>query len=81
MADIYPAAARRKVLFELVPALGCRDAAVRRDECGDLLIAGKRGHIYAAPGTVEEPRRPGFMIYVLSETSDGETFERWTPQG
>jgi len=79
--DIYPASAQRQALAKLVPALGCSDTALRRDDCGDPIIMGKHGHIYAVPGTIAEPKRLGFMIYVLSETSDGETFDRWTCQG
>ena len=32
--DIYPAAAQRQALLTLMPALGCSDTALRRDECG-----------------------------------------------
>ena len=42
---------------------------------------GQARTIYAVPGATDEPNRPGFMIYVLSETSDGATFDRWTSQG
>jgi len=79
--DIYPASAQRQALLKLMPALGCSDSALRRDDCGDPRIEGKQGHVYAVPGSTEEPKRPGFMICVLAETSDGRTFERWTSQG
>jgi len=64
-----------------MPALGCSDTALRRDECGDPVIRGKLGHIYAVCGTIVGPKRPGFMIYVMAETSDGVLAERWTSQG
>src|SRR5271157_5583571 len=32
---IYPAAVQRQALLTLMPALGCSDTALRRDECGD----------------------------------------------
>ena len=46
-----------------MPALGCSDTALRRDECGDPVIAGKHGHIYAVCGAIDGPKWPGFMIY------------------
>lgn len=55
MADKYPPTVQRPALLKLVEALGCRDAALRRDECGDWRINGKHGYIYAVPG--------GFQIY------------------
>jgi hypothetical protein len=42
-------------LDDLVKALGCWDRAYRRDECGDWMIEGKQGHIYAHP--------EGFYLY------------------
>lgn len=68
MADIYPPAVQRPALLELVKALGCRDNALRRDECGDWRIEGRSGHIYAAPGSLERPDTPGFQIYVERES-------------
>ena len=54
MGDFYPAAVQRPALLELVKALGCRDAALRRDECGDWAIFGKHGMSTPRPpiGTV-----------------------------
>jgi len=63
-------------LLTLMPALGCSDTALRRDECGDLVIAGKHGHIYAVCGTLDEPNKPGFMIYVSCETLKGWTYAK-----
>src|SRR5271166_3613538 len=31
---IYPAAVQRQALLTLMPALGCSDTTLRRDECG-----------------------------------------------
>ncbi len=59
MTDIYPRAAQRQALLKLMPALGCSDTALRRDECGDPSIAGKHGHIHAVCGTIAEPKKPG----------------------
>jgi hypothetical protein len=64
MADIYPPAKQREALLGFREALGCRDNAVRRDECGDWAIFGKRGHIYAIPGTLDRPKTPGFQIMI-----------------
>lgn len=73
---IYPAAVQRQALLTLMPALGCSDTALRRDECGDPVIAGKHGHIYAVCGTLDEPKKPGFMIYVSCETLKGWTYAK-----
>ena len=35
MTDAFPPTRQRPALLELVKALGCRDNALRRDECGD----------------------------------------------
>ena len=59
-----------------MPALGCSDTALRRDECGDPVIAGKHGHIYAVCGTLDEPKKPGIMIYVSCETMKGWTYAK-----
>ena len=72
MTDVYPAAVQRQALLALMPALGCSDTALRRDECGDPRIAGKHGHIYAVCG----PKRPGLMIYVNCETGMGWTYAK-----
>ena len=42
-------------LDDMVTALGCWDRAYCRDECGDWMIEGKQGHIYAHP--------EGFYLY------------------
>ena len=71
MADLFPPARQRPALLALRDALGCRDAALRRDECGDWAIFGKRGHIYAVPGTLDRPKTPGFQIVVQCEYGQG----------
>src|SRR5271166_350770 len=47
--DIYPASAQRQALLELIPALGCSDTALRRDECGDPILMGKHGPSMRSP--------------------------------
>ena len=59
-----------------MPALGCSDMTLRLDECGDPSIAGKRGHIYAVCGTLDEPKKLGFMIYVICATGTGWTYAK-----
>jgi hypothetical protein len=81
MADIYPPAVQRPALLKLAEALGCRDNALRRDECGDWAIFGRHGHIYAIPGTLDRPKTPGFQIFVLSENMRTGAVDRWTKQG
>jgi hypothetical protein len=49
MTDKYPPAMQREALLRFRDALGCRDNALRRDECGDWRINGKQGWIYAVP--------------------------------
>jgi hypothetical protein len=63
VADIYPPTVQRPALVRLVEALGCRDAALRRDECGDWRVVGKFGHIYALPGALDKLGCEGFQIY------------------
>jgi hypothetical protein len=64
MSDIFPPAKQRPALLLLVKALGCRDNALRRDECGDWRIEGRSGQIYAIPGALDRPETQGFQIYV-----------------
>jgi hypothetical protein len=63
MTDIFPLAKQRPALLALRDALGCRDNALRRDECGDWRIVGKLGHVYAVPGSLDRPKAEGFQIY------------------
>src|ERR1700722_2896133 len=64
MADIYPPVRQREALLTFRDALGCRDNALRRDECGDWRIEGRSGHIYAVPGSLDRPKTPGFQIFI-----------------
>jgi len=68
MADIYPPAVQRPALLKLVEALGCRDAALRRDECGDWRINGTEGGILAVPGSLDRPTAEGFHIFIECDT-------------
>jgi hypothetical protein len=58
----------REDLALFVKALGCRDAALRRDECGDWRVSGRRGGIYAVPGSLARPKTPGFQIIVQCQS-------------
>jgi hypothetical protein len=49
--------------MDFASALGSRDKALHRDECGDPRINGRRGHIYAAP--------EGFMLAVMGWSANG----------
>jgi hypothetical protein len=66
--DIFPPAEQRLALLALREALGGRDNALRRDECGDWAIFGKRGHIYAAPD--------GFQIVVQCDSAREWSYAR-----
>ena len=72
--DTHPPAKQRAALLKLVSALGCRAAALRRDECGDWRIEGSDGHAYAVPGALDQPSRPGFMLYVMAGSPKAWTF-------
>ena len=74
--DNYPPAEQRAALIKLMAALGCRTAALRRDECGDWRIEGSSGHVYAVPGTLDQPNRPGFMPYIMTGSPKGWTFAK-----
>lgn len=82
MADIYPPTVQRPALLKLVEALGCRDAALRRDECGDWRINGKFGHIYAVPGIPwgGMEKTEGFQLYFrgAAEFEEPSTSKAWT---
>ena len=62
----------REKLLAFAEALGCRDAALRRDECGDWRIKGRFGHVYAAP--------EGFQIYFrgADEFEEPKSSQGWT---
>jgi hypothetical protein len=74
--EIFPATKQRTALVKLVSALGCREATLRRDECGDWRIEGSNGHVYAVPGTLDRPNHPGFMLYVMTGSPKGWTFAK-----
>jgi hypothetical protein len=83
--DPYPPSRQRATLLKLAEALGCRDNAVRRDECGDWCVVGKLGHIYAIPGTLDRPKADGFQIYfrgapVFEEPLDTKAWT-WAKKG
>jgi hypothetical protein len=61
--ETFNAARQRAALIDFAKALGSRDSALRRDECGDPRINGRRGHIYAAP--------EGFMLVVMGWSTLG----------
>ena len=61
--DNYSPVTQRLEILKFAEALGNRENALRRDECGDWRISGKHGHIYA----VSE----GFQIFVMGWTAKG----------
>jgi hypothetical protein len=72
MSDTFPPPRQREALLKLVSALGCRDNALRRDECSDWRVNGKLGHIYAVP--------EGFQIYYRGapEFEEPTSTQGWT---
>lgn len=69
MADKYPPTVQRPALLKLVEALGCQPTALRRDGCGDWMISGEHGHIYAVPGSLDRPKDEGFQILIGCRTA------------
>ncbi len=69
--DIYPPSKQRPALLALLTALNASPKTLRRDDCGDWQILGTRGHIYAIPGTLTEPGREGFHIFIMGWSSRG----------
>jgi hypothetical protein len=61
--ETFNSVRQRAALIDFAKALGSRDNALRRDECGDPRINGHRGHIYAAP--------EGFMLAVMGWSVQG----------
>lgn len=47
--DRFPPSRQRPAILPFVSALNAADDTLRRDECGDWRINGKKGHIYATP--------------------------------
>ncbi len=74
--DIFPPTAQRPRLVEFAKALGSAPRALRTDECGDPVIAGQTGHIYAICGSLDEPNRPGWQFYVGCDTGMAWTYAK-----
>ena len=74
--ETYAPTKQRLALLKLAKALTSRDSALRRDECGDWRIEGSSGHVYAVPGTLDQPNRPGFMLYIMTGSPKAWTFAK-----
>jgi hypothetical protein len=68
LSDRYPPALQREALAVFAQALGSASSALRRDECGDPRIFGKRGHVYAVP--------EGFQLYCVCESPRAWTYAK-----
>lgn len=55
-------------LDDMVRVIVCQDSAYRRDDCGDWIIGGKAGHIYATP--------EGFYLYCDPGSARAWTFAK-----
>jgi hypothetical protein len=66
--DIYPPNMQREGLLKFAEALGSAANALRRDECGDPCINGRRGHIYACPD--------GYRLYVIARSTQAWTWAK-----
>jgi len=58
LAAHFPTNMQREAMLKFAEALDCVSTALRRDECGDPRLNGRRGHIYASP--------EGYQIYVVA---------------
>jgi hypothetical protein len=67
MSDRYPPALQREALAVFAAALGSASSALRRDECGDPRLNGKRCYIYAVP--------EGFQFYCVCDCRLAWTWE------
>jgi hypothetical protein len=76
MADVYPPVRQRPTLLAFSKALGSASTALRPDESGGWRISGKLGHVYAVPGTLDRPMRPGFLIYCERDTGQAWTWAK-----
>lgn len=72
----YPHAAQLKSLRQFANALGSSNAALRRDECGDPVIVGQRGPVYAICGSLDEPKRAGWQFFVGCDTGMAWTYAK-----
>ena len=66
MSDRHPPARQRLALF--AEALGSASTALRRDECGDPRINGKRGHVYVVSR--------GFLLSCVCESRKAWTYAK-----
>ena len=75
MADTYPYPTQRAQHDRFLKAVGSRPTTLCKDDCGDPTIQGTRGHVLAAPGVPWiRPRKPGFMLYVVTESPMALTY-------
>ena len=72
--DIYPPPTmQREALLKFAEALGSAANALRRDECGDPCINGRRGHIYAcSDGYRRQPVHRENALFVAILLDAGE---------
>lgn len=65
MSDQFPYAAQRAAVDQFALALNSSPRALTADECGDPVILGNRGHVYAVP--------KGWQFFVMGWTARGWT--------
>jgi len=76
MPDRYPPSQQRAALKKLGVALDCSSTAFQTDECGDPVIRGSAGHVYAVPGTIQNPGKEGFTLYLECDSPRAWTFAK-----
>jgi hypothetical protein len=76
MPDRYPPTQQRAALKKLAAALDCTSTALKTDDCGDPVIEGSSGHVYAVPGTLQRPGKAGFTLFIECDSARAWTFAR-----
>jgi hypothetical protein len=77
MADTYPYATQRAQLERFLKSIGARPSTLRKDDCGDPVILGSRGHVIAVPGlSWRRPSKPGWSLFVVTESGSAWTYAK-----
>ena len=74
--DIYPPTKQRAALLKLSQPWYAATLLYDATNVADWRIEGSNGHVYAVPGTLDRPNRPGFMLYVMTGSPKAWTFAK-----
>jgi hypothetical protein len=77
MTDTCPYATQRAQLESFHCTINARPSTLRRDDCGDPVILGSRGHVIAVPGLPwRRPSKPGWSLFVSTESGTAWTYAK-----